>query len=124
MRGIVNATILFYVDMVLRIYARRYPVQAFITPFPLSIVSVCISSEAIVYTCFMPMCMVGVPCQTGDADSSQKRLPGLTTGMQNSINIHTGIVVSSTMTMHQKLKCSDTIFPFVVYMYMYMCLYM
>ena len=45
--------------------------------------------------------MAGAASQAGDADSS--RAPGLTSGLQGSVNVHRGAysIVSATVTVHQ-----------------------
>ena len=43
--------------------------------------------------------MAGAASQKGDADSS--RAPGLTSGLQGSVNVHRGSIVGATVTVHQ-----------------------
>ena len=44
--------------------------------------------------------MAGAASQAGDADSS--RAPGLTSGLQGSVNVHLGAsIVGATVTVHQ-----------------------
>ena len=45
--------------------------------------------------------MAGVASQAGDADSS--RAPGITSGLQGSVNVHRGgcYIVGATVTVHQ-----------------------
>ena len=56
------------------------------------IVSVHIQCQASIYTLFVSMAfMVGVASQTGDTDST--RAPGLTSGLQGSVNVHRGALL-------------------------------
>ena len=43
--------------------------------------------------------MAGAASKAGDADSS--RAPGLTSGLQGSVNVHRGALVGATVTVHQ-----------------------
>ena len=46
-------------------------------------------------------CMAGAASQAGDVDSS--RAPGITSGLQGSVNVHRGgcSIVGATVTVHQ-----------------------
>ena len=43
--------------------------------------------------------MAGAASQAGDSDSS--RAPGLTTGLQGSVNVHLVLYCGATVTVHQ-----------------------